>query len=206
MQMRWPLTLNFHFLKRLHPGIQHLTWDQHRTHYVDFSCLWCNVLLKIHTCQAVLKFEFRPAAENLKVKWTHTYNFTIFSLSKKKEKERKKTASSYTNRPNLNFEPNYDQNSEPVFREFIVKILKKGSVLVPNFVYILSLVFQRADFATRVCSTSSGVTRGGRGGQVAHPWKVLGEILEGRGKWWKRKKRVEGKRGGKRRERHFWNH
>ena len=29
---------------------------------------------------------------------------------------------------------------------------------------------------------SRGVTRGGRGGRVAHPWKIWGKILEGRGK------------------------
>ena len=38
----------------------------------------------------------------------------------------------------------------------------------------------------------SGVTRGG---QVAHPWKVWGEILEGREK--EEKGKGEGKRGGK---------
>ena len=56
--------------------------------------------------------------------------------------------------------------------------------------------------ATPLCS---GVTRGGR---VAHPWKVLVEILEGSGKWGKNirnrekregreKKRRNGKRRGK---------
>ena len=60
-----------------------------------------------------------------------------------------------------------------------------------------------------------GVTRGGGGGLVAHPWKAWGEILEGRGKWWKRKQkgrerkkrrkgnreaREKGKWRGKRRE------
>ena len=45
----------------------------------------------------------------------------------------------------------------------------------------------------------SGVTRGGQGGWVAHPWRFLGEILEGRRKWWKRDGR--GKKGERGKER-----
>ena len=45
---------------------------------------------------------------------------------------------------------------------------------------------------------NSGVTRGRRGGRVAHPWKVWGKILEGREE---EKGSAEGKRGGKGKER-----
>ena len=49
--------------------------------------------------------------------------------------------------------------------------------------------------ATSIGATmNSGVTRGGRGGRVTHPWKVCGEILEGRGM------RKRGREGEKRRK------
>ena len=44
-------------------------------------------------------------------------------------------------------------------------------------------------------SLVSGITRGGGGGRVTHPWKVWGEILEGRGKG--RKREGRGKMRGK---------
>ena len=49
--------------------------------------------------------------------------------------------------------------------------------------------------ATSIGATmNSGVTRGGRGGRVTHPWKVCGEILERRGM------RKRGREGEKRRK------
>ena len=45
-----------------------------------------------------------------------------------------------------------------------------------------------------------GVTRG----RVAHPWKVWGEILEGRGKWWKRKKKGREREKEEEREQGKW--
>ena len=65
-----------------------------------------------------------------------------------------------------------------------------------NGVQVWSFVFLSETVTEVYRSQSRGVTRGGRGGRVAHPWKIWGKILEGRGKWWKRKKwKGEGKRG-----------
>ena len=46
--------------------------------------------------------------------------------------------------------------------------------------------------------TGSGVTRGGRGGRVTHPWKVWGVILEGRGQEERREGKGKKRRKGKR--------
>ena len=46
-----------------------------------------------------------------------------------------------------------------------------------------------------MCGFVSGVTRGGRGGRLAHPWKILGRNFEG-----EREKKGGKEKGGKRKE------
>ena len=61
---------------------------------------------------------------------------------------------------------------------------------------------EKCILSPRYSHTSSGVTRGGRSGRFAHPWKILGEIFEARGKKeGAKKRRKKGKKRGKREER-----
>ena len=62
-----------------------------------------------------------------------------------------------------------------------------------------SICTSQIDWIYHSCS-NSGVTRGGRGGRVAHPWKVSGKFLKKGGNKEKREGREEKKRKEKERQ------